>query len=177
MGQWKQILVGVDGSPQSRMALKWAADEAVQHGSELVLLTAWQATLPPPAAPSATFPVQRAARTREATRETAEQLLMEVIWDVLGEDPPVLVHPRVREGNASKLLIDLSEDFDLLVVGSHGPGRFADRLLGSVSQSVAANAGCTVVVVRRKNQVPAPAGGVAPRPERNASGARCCSRP
>ena len=77
MGQSKQILVGVDGSPESRTALEWAADEAVQHGSELVLLMAWQATQSPPPAPSATFSVQGATTTREATREAAEGLLME----------------------------------------------------------------------------------------------------
>ena len=45
MAQWKQILVGVDGSQESLMALEWAGDEAVRHRSELVVLTAWQATL------------------------------------------------------------------------------------------------------------------------------------
>jgi nucleotide-binding universal stress UspA family protein len=73
---------------------------------------------------------------------------MEPIRDVLGENPPVLVQPRVKEGNAAKLLIDLSEDADLLVVGSRGHGGFAGMLLGSVSQHVAAHARCTVAVVR-----------------------------
>ena len=148
MAQWKRILVGVDGSPESRKALEWAGDEAVRHGSELVVLTAWSGTLPPPPAPSGTFSVQGATRTREAAREAAEGALMEMIRDVLGEDPTVLVRPRVIEGNASKLLIDLSGDADLLVVGSRGYGGFADLLLGSVSQNAVAHAKCTVVVVR-----------------------------
>ncbi len=73
---------------------------------------------------------------------------METIRDVLGEDPPVLVHPQVKEGNAAKLLIDLSEDADMLMVGTRGHGGFADLLLGSVSQNVVAHAKCPVVVVR-----------------------------
>jgi nucleotide-binding universal stress UspA family protein len=81
-------------------------------------------------------------------RETAKELLMETIRDVLGEDPPVLVHSQAKEGNAAKLLIDLSEDADVLIVGSRGHGRFAGLLLGSVSQHVADHAKCTVVVVR-----------------------------
>jgi nucleotide-binding universal stress UspA family protein len=60
----------------------------------------------------------------------------------------VLVHPQVKEGHAAKLLIDLSEDADLLVVGSRGHGGFVGMLLGSVSQHVAAYAKCTVVVAR-----------------------------
>jgi nucleotide-binding universal stress UspA family protein len=80
--------------------------------------------------------------------ESAKEQLMEANRDVLGEDPPVLVRPQVKEGNAAKLVIDLSEDADLLVVGSSGQGGFAGMLLGLVSQHVAAHAKCTVVLVR-----------------------------
>jgi nucleotide-binding universal stress UspA family protein len=146
MAQWKRILVGVDGSPASRKALEWAGEEAVRHGSELVLLTAYLAPPPPPS--SGTISPHEATIAIEAAGETAKELLMETIQDVLGEDPPVLVQPRVKEGNAAKLLIDLSEDADVLVVGSRGYGGFAGLLLGSVSQNVASHAKCTVVVVR-----------------------------
>src|SRR3712207_2305221 len=146
MGRWKQILVGADGSPASRNALEWAGEEAVRHGSELVLLTAYLAPPPPPS--SGTLSPHEATSSSEAAGETAKQLLMEAIRDVLGEDPPVLVHPRVKEGNAAKLLIDLSEDADVLVVGTRGHGGFAGLLLGSVSQNAAGHSHCTVVVVR-----------------------------
>jgi nucleotide-binding universal stress UspA family protein len=146
VAQWKQILVGVDGSSESRKALRWAADEAVRHGSELVALTAYLAPPPPPS--SATVAFQGAIASSEAANEGAKQLLMETIKDVLGEDPPVRVQPRVKQGNAAKLLADLSEDADLLVVGSRGHGGFAGLLLGSVSQNVVTHANCTVVVVR-----------------------------
>jgi len=146
MGRWKQILVGVDGSPESRKALEWAGDEAAQHGAELVALMAYLAPPPPPS--SGTIAFQGAVNSNEAASEKAEGLLMETIRDVLGEDPPVRVQPRVKQGNAAKLLIDLSEDADLLVVGSRGHGGFADLLLGSVSQNVVAHAKCTVVVAR-----------------------------
>src|SRR3712207_5123374 len=145
MGQWKQIVVGVDGSPASRTALEWAGDEAVRHGSDLVVLTAY---LAPPPPSSGTLSTHEATSSSEAASETAKGLLMETIRDVLGDDPPVLVQPRVKEGNAAKLLIDLSEDADLVVVGSRGHGGFAGLLLGSVSQNVVAHAKVTVVVVR-----------------------------
>ena len=146
MGQWRKILVGIDGSPASRTALEWAADEASRHGSELVLLTAYLAP-PPPPAPGTVSP-HEAASSSAAAAETAKELLMETVQYVIGDDPPFLVQPRVIEGNAAKLLIDLSEDADVLVVGSRGHGGFAGLLLGSVSQNVAAHAKCTVVVAR-----------------------------
>jgi nucleotide-binding universal stress UspA family protein len=58
------------------------------------------------------------------------------------------VQPRIKEGNVAKLLIDLSEEADVVVVGSRGRGGFVGLLLGSVSQKVAAHAKCTVVVAR-----------------------------
>jgi nucleotide-binding universal stress UspA family protein len=144
MRQWKRILVGVDGSPASRTALELAGDEAVTHGSELVVLTAWLPTPPPLAGTSSTLPTHGVTDAGE----TEKAQLMEAIRDVLGEEPPVLLRPQVKEGNAAKLLIDLSDDADLLVVGARGHGGFAGMLLGSVSQHVAAHAKCTVVVVR-----------------------------
>ena len=144
MRQWKRIVIGVDGSPASRTALEWAGDEAVRHGSELVVLTAWLPVPPPLAGTSSTLPTHGLTDAGE----TAKELLMAAVRDVLGEDPPVLVQPQVKEGSAAKLLIDFSEDADLLVVGSSGHGGFAGMLLGSVSQHVTAHAKCTVVVVR-----------------------------
>jgi nucleotide-binding universal stress UspA family protein len=144
MEQGQRIIVGVDGSAGSRTALEGAGDEAVRHGSELVVLTAWLPTPPPLAGTSSTLPTHGVTDAGE----TAKELLMVAIQEVLGEHPPVLVHPQVKEGNAAKLLIDLSEEADLLVVGASGHGGFAGMLLGSVRQHVAAHAKCTVVMVR-----------------------------
>ena len=48
----------------------------------------------------------------------------------------------------AKGLADLSRDAQLVVVGSHGRGRLADSILGSVSQTVLHHAECPVLVVR-----------------------------
>ena len=148
MQRANRILVGVDGSPHSRKALQWAGDEASHHGSELTVVTAYLSPPPPPSGPTSSVSEHQEVVPKEAAGETAEGILMGTIRDVLGEDPPFIVQPRVREGNAAEVLIDLSDDADLLVVGSRGLGGFAGMLLGSVSQNVAAHAHCTVAVVR-----------------------------
>ena len=83
----------------------------------------------------------------DTSQRTAEDLV-EVIKEELGEDPPVVVQPLVKQGNPAKVLIDQSADADLLVVGTRGHGGFRGLVLGSVSQHVAAYATCSVAVVR-----------------------------
>ncbi len=141
--EWQKLVVGVDGSDSSKTALRWAYDVALAHGSELTVLATWRPVAPPPSGSASTYPTDD---TDQAT--IAEQQLLSLIREQIGEDPPVLIRPRVVEGSAAKVLIDASQDADLLVVGSRGIGGFVGLLLGSVSQHVAAHAACTVVVVR-----------------------------
>jgi nucleotide-binding universal stress UspA family protein len=143
VSKWKTILVGVDGSPGSRTALTWAAAEAADHLADLVVLDVWEHALVPPMGSGAV----PQSKVPDGSRPAAENLL-QVIKEELGENPPVLVHPRVKQGNAAEVLIEESADADLLVVGTRGHGGFAGLVLGSVSQHVAAYAKCPVTVVR-----------------------------
>jgi nucleotide-binding universal stress UspA family protein len=140
---WKTVVVGVDGSPGSRKALTWAATEAAEHGADLVVLNVWEHTLPPP-----TGSVSVSERfVPDSSQRTAEQLVSE-IKEVLGDDPPVVVQPTVKQGSPAKVLIEQSADADLLVVGTRGHGGFRGLVLGSVSQHVAGYAHCSVTIVR-----------------------------
>jgi nucleotide-binding universal stress UspA family protein len=142
VSEWRTIVVGVDGSGGSRKALKWAAAEAAGHGADLVVVNVWEHTLLPPAGSvsvSEHF-------VPDPSQRTAEDLL-QVIKEELGDDPPVLVRPHVKQGRPAKVLIEESADADLLVVGERGHGGFAGLVLGSVSQHVAAYAKCPVTVV------------------------------
>jgi nucleotide-binding universal stress UspA family protein len=140
---WKTIVVGVDGSPGSRKALAWAAAEAADHGADLHVFNVWEHTLLPPAGS-----VSVSERyVPDLSQRTAEELV-QVIREELGDDPPVLVQPHVKQGRPAKVLIDESAGADLLVVGERGHGGFAGLVLGSVSQHVAAYAKCPVTVVR-----------------------------
>ena len=143
MSTWKTVLVGVDGSDHSHKALAWAAAEAADHNADLVVMHVWEQVLPPPAD---SVSVSEKAVPDQGQR-SAEDLLAE-IKEVLGEDPPVPVQPRVKQGNPAKVLIDESAEADLLVVGTRGHGGFRGLVLGSVSQHVAAYGKCSVTVVR-----------------------------
>src|SRR3712207_5631227 len=132
VSDWKTIVVGVDGSPSSRAALTWAAAEAAEHRSDLVVVNVWEHTLMPPAG-SVTVSEHYVPDPSQATADD----LVQVIKEELGEEPRVLVQPRIKQGSPAKVLIEESGDADLLVVGTRGHGGFAGLVLGSVSQHVA----------------------------------------
>jgi nucleotide-binding universal stress UspA family protein len=138
-------VVGVNGSDESKRALQLANEEASDHGAELLAVSAWTPPPPPTAPPYGSFPW--GADTGQMA-ENAEGMLQKTLNEVLGDSPPVPVDTKVAEGNAAKVLIDLSGSADLLVVGCRGHGGFGGLLLGSVSQQVVAHAKCNVVVVR-----------------------------
>jgi len=140
---WKTIVVGVDGSRGSRAALSWAAAEAGHHNADLVVVNVWERTVLP-AMGSPSVPQSEVAEPSQLAIDN----LVNIIKEELGEDPPVLVQPRVKQGNPAQVLIEESGNADLLVVGTRGRGGFAGLVLGSVSQHVAAYGECPVAVIR-----------------------------
>lgn len=108
-----------------------------------MVVNVWEHTLLPPAGS-----VSVSERyVPEPTQRTSDDLV-QVIKEELGDEPPILVRPHVKQGRPAKVLIDESAGADLLVVGHRGHGGFAGLVLGSVSQHVASYAKCPVTVVR-----------------------------
>lgn len=132
-----RIVVGVDGSPASLDALRWAAHQAELTGASLEAVTSWSYPT------TYGFPVIANIDWEQGARTVLDQ----AIADALGEAGHVVVR-RVAEGHPARLLADLSVGADLLVVGSRGHGGFTGLLLGSVSEHVVTHAPCPVVVVR-----------------------------
>lgn len=135
------IVVGVDGSDQSQCALVWAAHEAARRGTRLSVVTAY--TVPVFAASS--MDAGYATIDDAVIREGAEAVLKDAVERVQGL--PVDLDPRVEAGDAAGVLLELSEEAELIVVGSRGRGGFVGRLLGSVSSAVPAHAKCPTVVI------------------------------
>lgn len=135
------IAVGIDGSPSSAHALRWALDHARERGGRVRAITAWT---PPPTSFSPGLPTV----TPSSPREAAESVLDQVLASVVDGADASRVDKEVVEGPPAKVLIEHSKDVDLLVVGSRGIGGFAGLLLGSVSQQVSQHASCPVVVMR-----------------------------
>ncbi len=139
------IVVGVDGSPESHEALRWAVREARLRGATLRVVHAW---LMPVAfaggAPGFALPV-----THTEFEQDGRRVLNEALAAAADEVAGVELERQVVEGSAARCLVRAAEGADLLVVGSRGHGGFAGLLLGSVGQQCAHHAPCPVVIVRR----------------------------
>jgi nucleotide-binding universal stress UspA family protein len=138
------IVVGVDGSAQSRAALVWAAREAEMRGCPLDVVYGWQVK-GEPRPPGEWGGV---APPAQAYQEQARARTQAVVDEVLpgGVRCELTVHAVHKP--AGRALIDFCRIADLLVVGSKEHGRLVGWLVGSTSDDALKNATCTVVVVR-----------------------------
>lgn len=136
----KRIVVGVDGSPSSIKALRWAIRQAELTGAEVQAVTAWSY-------PNGYgwAPIGDGAVDFEGD---AGKVLAEALAEVSGMAPGVVIKSSVAEGHAADVLIRAAKGADLLVVGSRGHGGLAGMLLGSVGQHCVEHAPCPVLVLR-----------------------------
>jgi nucleotide-binding universal stress UspA family protein len=143
-GLVRPILVGIDGSPSALAAARWAAREAVVRRAPIRLVYAfgWMPVH------DADDPVQIVPDARDALLRTAEERLAAAAAQVAEVAPDVAVSREVTTGMAAALLVSLSAEAQLAVVGHRGLGGFAGLVIGSVGAALAAHAACTVVVVR-----------------------------
>jgi nucleotide-binding universal stress UspA family protein len=143
-GRIPRIVAGVDGSPSSLAALRWAVRQAGLTGGTVEAVIAWQ--YPAAVTGYAWMPIAVVESVDYA--EIAQKVVAEAISNVDTAGSDVRISARVQEGFPAQVLIDAAADADLLVVGSRGHGGFAGALLGSVSMHCVHHAPCPVVVVR-----------------------------
>lgn len=136
-----RVVVGVDGSPSSCAAPRWAVRYAQSVGGVVEAVHAWETPSEVGWSGPAIDPDFDLARARE--RFAAE------LHAVFPDERPPGLQERLVEGDPSEVLIRAAEAAELLVVGRRGRGGFARAMLGSVSRRCAQHAACPVVVVRQ----------------------------
>ena len=136
-----RIVVGIDGSPSSEGALRFAFTRARRYGLGLTVVRAWGAT--------AVFVDVPGSAKWEQVEKEEQAALSEALAPWRDRYPEVDVLEKSLLGNAAALLVDESAAAELLVVGSRGRGGFGGLLLGSVSHAALHHARCPVAVVRR----------------------------
>lgn len=138
------ILVGIDQSDCSRLALRWAAGTARMLSRPLRVIEAWH------------YPTDTAVRIGSVQLpdpvHADEQLLTHLstlVREELGDHRDLDVDVDVVRGATAESLLHLTDErTSMIVVGSRGLGGFRGLLLGSVSRQLCEHAPCPVVVIR-----------------------------
>lgn len=128
------IACGFDGSPESHLAFNWAAQLAQASGGRLWVISAHM----PMAYGGLGFGAESVDPIRRRDLEHEQQA---AIADYRGQ-----VEATVLDGDPARTLVEVSQEANLLVMGSRGFGPLQSTLLGGVSQYVVRHAACPVVI-------------------------------
>lgn len=137
------IVVGVDGSEESKRALKWAARQARRSGARLRAVEAYTV-------PASIFVTP--SYTEIDYADEAQYELEHSVEEALGEEPGIELETELMQGPPSRVLVRASTDAELLVLGGKGRGEFLGEFhLEPVTSYVVHHAPCPVVVVRNED--------------------------
>lgn len=137
------ILVGVDGSPESHAALRFAAQEAALRRRPVTLMHVVSPVV-------VTWPIESVVtdfyQWQEDNAADVLRRSQETLRSV--DDAELDVRIALRHDGIVTELANASRDADMMVVGSRGLGPVGGVALGSVSRSMLHHAECPVVVVK-----------------------------
>lgn len=129
------IVVGVDGTEVSQKALEWAVREGRVRHTQVHVVHAWR------------FDPMTDLLPREQVKDDSTALLEREVAAVTGAPHDENVSYSSVQGDAARVLHEVSEGADMLVLGSHQRTAVGETLLGSVSRECVRHASCPVVVV------------------------------
>jgi nucleotide-binding universal stress UspA family protein len=130
-----RIVVGVDGSPTSLEALEWAVREARLRGATLEVV-------------HASYFRQVFLDSFPGAKEGERSILDAALARAKAMAPDIRLVGRFGDPPAAQVLVEVSKDADLLVVGSRGLGPLKEFSMGSVSHDCARHAQCPLVIIR-----------------------------
>jgi len=136
----RAVVAGVDSSPANGVAVDWAAREAHARQVSLTLVHTWEWGGVP------VWPIEYDLATKNELEREGRRILTRAKERALAAGATD-VQIEIRRGYAPDVLIDVTADAALLVVGSRHPSPVAHRVFGSVSTAVVSQSQCPVVVL------------------------------
>jgi nucleotide-binding universal stress UspA family protein len=147
----RNVLVAVDGSENSDRALDFALDLAEKFGASITILNVSE-SLAMSAFPqeSAAYPSGSTAAFAKDLRAIQNEVMSKSVSHARAAKPNLPVSSMLKEGDPALEIVNAAMDggFDVIVVGHRGSGKMRERLLGNISEKVAHNAPCPVVIVK-----------------------------
>lgn len=147
-----KILLAIDGSKYSEAATQTVASQINPKGAEVLILQAVEPLVfstPPQMSPgyAPEMAEQREERLKDAKASVAAATK-------IVQREGFVVSTRVVEAEARAAILDVAAEShaDLIVLGSHGRRGLKRFLLGSVAESVARHAQCSVLIARAEGR-------------------------
>ena len=137
-----RVLVGVDASPASAAALDWASAEAALRHLPLHIVHAWHWQHLAPWETAADRMV------KSDLTHAGHRLVGTLRVAATQQHPELEVTTEVRQGPSAQVLVDLSREADLIVLGTHHLRALGRAVIGSTSSVLATYSACPVLVVR-----------------------------
>ena len=142
---YRGIVVAVDGSPAADVAASWAAREAAMRNVPLSIVHS--VVTPTATWPPMPYPDALAVRLEDDGKK-AIMHAVKIAEDAMPADRRVTINRELVYSTPALALIKMSDEADMIVVGTSGRGLLARGVLGSVSSTVVRHANCPVAVVR-----------------------------
>lgn len=138
------VVVGIDGSDVSDLAIATAFEEAASRGVGLIAVHAWISF----SSDSAYNRARQLFTSLDVLEDTERKSLTERLAPGKVKYPGVAVETVLARDRAVRCLLENSADAQLLVIGSRGRGALSGMVLGSTSQALIYHATCPLLVVR-----------------------------
>jgi nucleotide-binding universal stress UspA family protein len=149
---FKRILVAIDGSEHADHALTHALDFAEKYDAKIELVT----IIPP--MPATAYPSEIVSPITETVvdsyykemKASHEKIMSEALKKIEKTKPNLKVSTKILEGRPAEKILEIAKEknSDLIVMGSRGLGGIKEFLLGSVSDRVADEAKCPILIVK-----------------------------
>lgn len=152
--QGTKILLGTDGSDGASVATKSVANRPWPAGSQVKIISAVQLLVPGNelmmSSSSAIYPTSLLEEVWNEVRSSAHEAVAEARKTLEAAGMKILAGETTPDGDPRAVLLAQAKewDADLIVLGSYGRRGMDRILMGSVSESVALHAHCSVEVIR-----------------------------
>ena len=146
---FSKIIIGYDGSGQSREALDFALKIATQFKSEVLLVSVIERII----IPSQEGFVLPTVNIMQQIQQEMKGLVAEALLKIKDDYPSLKVREILKEGRPSDVLVEIAktENADLIVLGHCGHGGLRERILGSTTHYVSNHSPCPILIVRWDN--------------------------
>ena len=152
MSNGPRVVVGVNGSPSSRAALRWAVNHAALNGGTVDAVMARQVPETDVIGGFGRTPAE--VDDEKVIADDAQRSLDAIISEEVKADDRSRVRARVFRGHPATALVEASDGAELVAVGQRGLGGFTGVLLGFVGDYLVHHANSPVLIFPRRRPSP-----------------------